>query len=185
MRKDVREFIRRSKPSGSQSSRRPATTASCATASHCGKRTGCRSRCRSRPTPSAGAEPQSSNCATRHQHLAPAQRRRSPPTFRSPGFDRDTFSSAPCGCQATCTATGRNRNSRRRPVVSADDKNWAVPGSRRAANVLDRPTQPCGIGPLGPENACDQRHPGPIVAHVAVAEVACHAGGRGFESRLP
>jgi hypothetical protein len=33
------------------------------------------------------------------------------------------------------------------------------------------------------ENACDLRHRGPVVAHVAVAAVVCHAGGRGFESR--
>jgi Co/Zn/Cd efflux system component len=58
-----------------------------------------------------------------------------------------------------------------------------LPGSRQAANVLDRPTQPCEIDPLGLKNACDQTDRGSVVVHLALAEVACHAGGRGFESR--
>src|SRR5262245_1579971 len=48
-----------SKPAALRSSPRQATTASCVTASRSGKRTGCRSRCRSLPTgswPRAGAQ---------------------------------------------------------------------------------------------------------------------------------
>jgi hypothetical protein len=39
-----------------------------------------------------------------HQRVTPSKKRRSPPTFRSPGFDTDTFSPAPCACQATAVA---------------------------------------------------------------------------------
>jgi hypothetical protein len=60
------------------------------------KRTGCRSRRRSLPTRSAGAEPQSSNYASSASTCSTkGQKRRSPPTFRSPGFDRDTFPPTP------------------------------------------------------------------------------------------
>jgi len=57
------------------------------------------------------------------------------------------------------------------------------PGSKRAANVLNQSMQPSRTAALGPRETCDRRHRGPVVAHVALTEVACHAGGRGFESR--
>jgi hypothetical protein len=61
----VREFTRRLEAAGLTVEPTPgATTASCATASRSAKRTGCPSRCRSRPKQSAGAERRSSNCAS-------------------------------------------------------------------------------------------------------------------------
>src|SRR3954467_3334306 len=55
--------------------------------------------------------------------------------------------------------------------------------SRRAANVLNQVMQPCGAAPLELENACDQTDLGSVVDRVATAEVVCHTGGRGFDSR--
>ena len=43
--------------------------------------------------------------------------------------------------------------------------------------------QSCVTDPLGLENACDQTDRESVVVHVALAELACHAGRRGFESR--
>jgi hypothetical protein len=57
------------------------------------------------------------------------------------------------------------------------------PGSKPAANGLAQPMQACGTDPVGLENACDQTDRGSVVVHVPLAELACHAGSRGFESR--
>jgi hypothetical protein len=105
MRRDVREFIRRLEAAGLTVEPTPGHYRVLREASRCARRTACRSRCRSRPTRSAGAEPQSSNCANSASACSTmGQKCRSPPTFRSPGFDSDTFSPAPCTCQATAAA---------------------------------------------------------------------------------
>ena len=70
-----------SKPRASGSSRRRATTASCAVASRSARRTGCRSRCRSLPTRSAGAERRSSNSVSSASTSSqPPGDAKSPPT---------------------------------------------------------------------------------------------------------
>ena len=75
MRKDVREFIRRLEAVGLTVESTPGTTTSCATASRSAKRMGCRLRCRSLLTRSAGAEPRSSNYASSVSTCSSAGRR--------------------------------------------------------------------------------------------------------------
>jgi membrane-associated phospholipid phosphatase len=58
-----------------------------------------------------------------------------------------------------------------------------VSGQQRAANASNEATQRCGHREPRPGNACHQRHPRPVVVDAAMIEVACHAGGRGFEFR--
>ena len=78
MRKDVRESSAGSKPPASPSSRLRSTTASSTEASHCGKQTGCRSRCRSHLTRRAGGDRRLSNygsSASAHSQRAADVRR--------------------------------------------------------------------------------------------------------------
>ena len=56
-------------------------------------------------------------------------------------------------------------------------------GSKRPPPTYADKRSPRGVRKNAAEDACDQRDGEPVVAHVALAELACHAGGRGFESR--
>jgi len=56
-------------------------------------------------------------------------------------------------------------------------------GGKWAANVCSRIEQPYGVDPKATEEPDEQCARVCSVVHVATAEVVCHAGGRGFESR--
>jgi hypothetical protein len=62
-------------------------------------------------------------------------------------------------------------------------KERVEPGSRWAANVSGRSASLCGVDPNLTEEPREQCRCACIVVHLATAEAACHAGGRGFESR--
>ena len=67
-----------------------------------------------------------------------------------------------------------NRTSECRAIARSPIAAFAAHTTRRS---LQRSTWP------GAEKPHEMGDPEPIVVHVAILEVACHAGGRGFESR--
>src|SRR5919201_2198401 len=87
-----------------------------------------------------------------------------------------TSKSSPTG--PPCTSESPQRELR---GDAADPRSaW---GSKRAANIAPRIAQPCAASAGDPEEAHEQSDPVCSVVHLATLEVACHAGGRGFESR--
>jgi hypothetical protein len=66
---------------------------------------------------------------------------------------------------------------------SFDGKEGVESGSRWAANVSRRFVSQCGIALEAAQEPHEQCAYVCNVVHLATAEVVCHAGGRGFESR--
>jgi hypothetical protein len=78
------------------------------------------------------------------------------------------------------TATASQRIVRRR---STPESRESLAGSKRAANVRNGSAQPCEAAHSRANGPHVQSDPVPSVVHLATLELACHAGGRGFESR--